>query len=422
MNLTPIPTPAQSAFQDWEFGVFFHFGIRTFYEGHQDWDGLPMPPEAFDPKELDCRQWLSAAREAGARYAILVCKHHDGFANWPTKYSDYSVAGTPWKDGKGDVVREFTDACRELGLKVGLYYSPAQAGFRDWSAQEYDGYFVNQITELLSNYGRIDYLWFDGCGSGDHRYDAARIVSVIRALQPDILLFNMWDPDTRWSGNESGLTGLDNRSFVRMVDVAVDVSNPEIIEGGCYLPVECNCCMRGHTWFYSGRNEHTLKTPEELFALYCASVGNNGNFLLNIGPDRRGLLPEADVSRLLALGELVRRRLVDAVIPCRFAAEGNVYTARFARSEAEEQLVSGVILEEDLAAGEKIDAFHVELMPSSYGARMIPVHIGQAVGHKRICLFPPIRTGTVRVVVDGAAPGARLKNIAVLRADSRCIP
>ena len=120
MNLTPIPTPAQSAFQDWEFGVFFHFGIRTFYEGHQDWDGLPMPPEAFDPKELDCRQWLSAAREAGARYAILVCKHHDGFANWPTKYSDYSVAGTPWKDGKGDVVREFTDACRELGLKVGL--------------------------------------------------------------------------------------------------------------------------------------------------------------------------------------------------------------------------------------------------------------------------------------------------------------
>lgn len=415
MNLTAIPTPRQSAFQDWEFGVFFHFGIRTFYEGHTDWDGLPMPAQAFDPAELDCRQWLSAAREAGARYAILVCKHHDGFANWPTKYSDYSVANTPWKGGKGDVVREFTDACRGAGLKVGLYYSPAQEGFRDWSAREYDDYFVNQITELLSNYGKIDYLWFDGCGSGDHRYDTGRIVSVIRALQPEILLFNLWDPDTRWSGNESGWTGLDNRSFVRELDIAIDVSNPEKLEGGCCLPVECNCCMRGHTWFYSDCNEHAVKSPEELFALYCASVGNGGNFLVNIGPDRRGLLPEADVQSLLGLGELVRRRLADAAIPCAFAGEGNVYTARFAQSEAEEQLVGGVILEEDLSAGERIDAFHVELLPSSYGARMLPVHYGKAVGHKRICLFPPIRTGAVRVALDSAAPGAKLSRITVLR-------
>ena len=415
MNRTRTPTPLQSAFQDWEFGVFFHFGIRTFYEGRRDWDGLPMPARAFNPVELDCRQWLSAARRAGARYAILVCKHHDGFANWPSKYSDYSVAHTPWRDGRGDVVRDFTDACRAEGLRVGLYYSPAQEGFREGSAREYDDYFVNQITELLTDYGKIDYLWFDGCGSGDHQYDTARIVGVIRTLQPEILLFNMWDPDTRWGGNESGLTGLDNRSFVQAVDVAVDVSIPEAIEGGCYLPVECNCCMRGHTWFYSGCNEHLLKSPEELFALYCASVGNNGNFLVNIGPDRRGLLPEADVESLLGLGELVRRRLVDAAIPCEFVREGDGYTARFASCEAEEQLVGGVILEEVLAEGEKIDAFHVELMPSSYGARMISVYYGRAVGHKRICLFSPIRTGSVRVALDAAASGAELRRITVLR-------
>lgn len=414
MNLSRIPTPLQSAFQDWEFGVFFHFGIRTFYEGHADWDGLPMPAEAFDPKELDCRQWLSAAREAGARYAILVCKHHDGFANWPSRYSGYSVAHTPWKNGGGDVVREFTGACRAEGLKVGLYYSPAQAGFRDWSAREYDDYFVNQITELLSGYGKIDYLWFDGCGSGDHPYDTARIVRTIRSLQPDILLFNLWDPDTRWSGNESGLAGLDTRSFVHKLDIAIDVPDPAVLEGGCCLPVECNCCMRGHTWFYSDRNEHMVKSPEELFALYCASVGNNGNFLLNIGPDRRGLLPEADLKSLRGLGELIRRRLTDAAIPCQWSAEGNIYTARFAQSEAEERLVSGVILEEDLSEGEKIDAFRVEVMPSSYGARMLPVHLGEAVGHKRICLFPPVRTGAVKIVLDSAAPGARLKAAAVL--------
>ena len=208
MNLTPVPTPKQEEFQNWEFGVFFHFGIRTFYEGHRDWDGLPMPAEAFNPTDLDCRQWASVARQAGAKYAILVTKHHDGFANWPTKYSDYSVARTPWKGGRGDVVREFTEACRAEGLGVGLYYSPAQQGFRNWSPREYDDYFVNQITELLTNYGKIDYLWFDACGSGDHQYDTRRIVNVIRSLQPEILLFNMWDPDTRWVGNESGVAGI----------------------------------------------------------------------------------------------------------------------------------------------------------------------------------------------------------------------
>lgn len=414
MNQTRIPTPRQSAFQDWEFGVFFHFGIRTFYEGHVDWDGRPMPAGAFDPKDLDCRQWLSAAREAGARYAILVCKHHDGFANWPSKYSGYSVANTPWKDGKGDVVREFTDACRAEGLKVGLYYSPAQAGFRDWSAREYDDYFVNQITELLSGYGRIDYLWFDGCGSGDHKYDTARIIGVIRSLQPDILIFNMWDPDTRWAGNESGVAGLDNRSFVRKLDIAIDVPDPAVLTGGCYLPVECDCCMRGHTWFYSGCNTHAIKTPEELFGLYCASVGNNGNLLLNIGPDRRGLLPDADVESLQGLGRLVRRRLVEAAIPCETEVEGDTYTACFARSEEEERLVSGVILEEDLSEGEGINAFHIAFAPSSYGARMLPVHLGKAVGHKRICLFPPVRTGKVQVVLDDALPGARLKGVTPL--------
>ena len=415
MNLTRIPTPGQSAFQDWEFGTFFHFGIRTFYEGHVDWDGLPMPVEGFLPTELDCRQWARISKEAGARYAILVCKHHDGFANWPSKYSDYSVAQTPWKDGKGDVVQEFTDACRVEGLKVGLYYSPAQAGFRDWSAKEYDDYFVNQITELLSNYGKIDYLWFDGCGSGDHQYDTERIIRVIRTLQPEILVFNMWDPDTRWIGNESGVAGVDNRSFVQAVDIAIDAVSPEKIAGGCYLPAECDFCMRGHTWFYSDCNEHMLKTPEELFGLYCTSVGNNANFLSNIGPDRRGLLPEKDAELLLGLGKEIRRRFEDGVVTRDFTDEENVYTLHFADEESDEQLVSGVVLEEDLTDGEKIEAFHVEIGPSRYGARLQPLYYGKTVGHKRICMFPVVRTGTVKIVLDEAAPGAKLKGISVIR-------
>ena len=139
----------------WELGVFFHFGIRTFYEGHIDWDLKPMPAEAYNPTELDCEQWIRTIKAGGAKYAVLVCKHHDGFANWPSKYTDYSVAATPWRDGKGDLVREFVDACRKYDMNIGLYYSPAQFGSVKMDHKEYDDYFINQISELLSNYGKI---------------------------------------------------------------------------------------------------------------------------------------------------------------------------------------------------------------------------------------------------------------------------
>ena len=199
----------QIDYLDWEFGVFFHFGIRSFYPGHKDWDGIEMPADGFNPDSLDCKQWIKIAKEAGATYAILTCKHHDGFAVWPSQYSKYSVANTPWKDGKGDVVREFVNACREYGLKVGLYYSPAQWGSHAIpfsSAREYDDYFINQIGELLTEYGKIDYLWFDGCGSEGHEYDHARIINAIAEMQPEILTFcdPEWSPGVRWIGNEDG--------------------------------------------------------------------------------------------------------------------------------------------------------------------------------------------------------------------------
>ena len=140
------PTKKQLEFLDWEIGVFFHFGIRTFYEGHRDWDGKEMALDAFPPAELDCEQWIKTAKDGGAKYAILVCKHHDGLANWPSKYTDYSVKNTPWKNGRGDVVREFVDACRKYDIKVGLYYSPAQFGSKLTDHKEYDDYFINQIS------------------------------------------------------------------------------------------------------------------------------------------------------------------------------------------------------------------------------------------------------------------------------------
>ena len=210
-------------FLDWEYGMFFHFGIRSFFPGHHDWDGKEMPAEAFNPKELDCEQWIKVAKEAGCKYAILTAKHHDGFALWPSEYSKYSVKNTPWKDGKGDVIREFVDACRKYDLKVGLYYSPAQWGTHAIpfsNAKEYDDYFINQIGELLTNYGKIDYLWFDGCGSENHEYDKKRIVKAIGDMQPDILTFcdPEWTPGSRWIGNEDGYASLENPLVVSSTD------------------------------------------------------------------------------------------------------------------------------------------------------------------------------------------------------------
>ena len=397
------PTTAQQRFLEWEMGAFFHFGIRTFYEGHRDWDGLPMPAEAFRPDALDCGQWIRAVKAAGCRYAVLVCKHHDGFANWPSAQSDYGVAQTPWRNGRGDVVREFTEACRREGLAVGLYYSPAQFGSVQADEAAYNDYFIAQITELLTNYGRIDYLWFDACGSGDFCYDTEKIVSVIRSLQPEILIFNLWDPDTRWVGNESGVAGLGNRSFVENFDLSLDAKQPQRLERPAFLPAECDTCIRGHDWFYSEKNEASLKSVEELLGLYEHSVGRGANFLLNIGPDRRGLLPDVDVERLRAFGEARKRRYKDARVPgLRQEVSRDERGRMLLRLEWDApRLVSRAILREDLTQGERVRAFSLRAWPEDK-CPPVEVYIGRGIGHKHIASFPPIRTRRMEVVIDAS--------------------
>lgn len=393
--------PEQLDFLDWEVGAMFHFGVRTFYEGHKDWDGKPMDLSAFNPVELDCRQWIRAAKEAGARYAVLVCKHHDGFANWPSAYTEYSVAHTPWRDGKGDVVREFTTACRAYGLKVGLYYSPAEFGSKDRDARDYDQYFINQIGELLGNYGKIDYLWFDACGSEGHTYDTQRIVAEIRRLQPGILLFNLWDPDTRWCGNESGLAEMPNENVVRALDFSVQTQAQEFLKEDTFLPVECDCRIRLENWFYSDRDAHTLKSVEELMGLYIYSVGRGANLLLNIGPDRRGLLPEADAARLAEFGRKVREKFGTPLGSLADARRtGDCYTLEL----PEQTVVDTVVLREALTEGGVIRRFRVAVHPYAYG-RPIDVYESTTVGHKHICTFPPVRTKRVEVTIeDQTAP------------------
>lgn len=405
-------TERKLAFLDWEMGAFFHFGIRTFYEGHKDWDMKPMPAEAFNPQKLDCEQWIRAVKAGGATYAILVCKHHDGFANWPSKYTDYSVKNTPWKNGRGDVVREFTDACRKWDMKIGLYYSPAQFGSEQADRKDYDDYFINQISELLTGYGKIDYLWFDGCGSENHQYDTVRIVREIRRMQPEILLFNMWDPDTRWIGNEVGLAGMDCAPETDRLAVSVQTDKTEAADGRCLMPAECDCRIR-QSWFYGDADKDTLKSVDELFGMYLCSVGHGANLLLNIAPNREGLLPQEDVARLLELHQRIEEAFRTPLISFdRFEREGNTFTARIHSEAVNPTLLRYVVIEEDISAGSAVTDFEIDILPHEYGEPLM-MYRGARIGHKAICPLPALWARGVVVKINAATGPCTLKNITV---------
>lgn len=419
------PSEKQLRFLDWEMGVFFHFGIRSFFMGHKDWDGQPMPAEAFCPDRLDCEQWVRTAKEAGAAYTILVCKHHDGFANWPSRYSDYSVAQTPWKGGKGDVVREYVNACRKYDMKVGLYYSPAQwqgnVSFTDDKA--YDDYFINQISELLTNYGKIDYLWFDGCGSEKHEYDKPRIVQAIRSLQPDILIFDMWDPDTRWVGNEDGYAPLNNEYVVDHVPFSMLQTNDEALDESKFLPAECDCKLRS-TWFDCEHNENTIKQRDELIGMYEMSVGRGANFLLNIGPNCHGRINDADVARLREFrAELDRRYAHPLPFGALHAADGETdvlvsatpnWTDDFGDSACN-HLVDTVVLEEDITEGQSVRGFRIWASLPAYKQKRVCLYRGETIGHKAICHFSTVSTGRLFVEILDHEDEYKIKSLRAYR-------
>ena len=415
------PTQKQLDFLDWEFGMFFHFGIRSFFPGHKDWDGKPMPASAFHPKQLDCRQWIRLARKAGAKYAILTAKHHDGFALWPSKYSDYSVAQSDWEGGKGDVVKEFTDACRAFGVKVGIYYSPAQWGgtVKFENPAEYDDYFINQISELLTNYGEIDYLWFDGCGSENHEYDKARIIKTIRTLQPGIRIFSMWDPETRWVGNEAGYANMPNVNVVEKEAFSVMEDEERVTGTIRYLPAECDMRMRT-TWFDCEANEDMIKSVDELMGIWEYSVGRGANLLLNIGPDYRGLLPDADAARLLEFGEALRERYGNALPfgDVTKAEDGtwHIRSAEFGKNADHTcaHLVDTVVIEEDITEGEAVEEFSIWCDLPTWG-KPICVYNGCTIGHKAICRIPLMNTPNIHVRIKKADGEAVIKSIKAYR-------
>ena len=373
---------------DRELGVFMHYGIRTFNEEHRDWDMKPMSAASFDPSKQDCRAWIRELKAAGVKYTVLTSKHHDGFALWQSNETEYCMKNAAYKNGKGDVVKEYVDACREYGMFCGIYYSCAQFDTEERQGSEYDDFVVNQLTELLTNYGKIDLLWFDGCGSERHEFDNERITNTIRSLQPEIFCFGSWGRDARWIGNEWGAAPLNNPNTADIHDL--------------FLPAECDCCITRNQsenfWFYNETHKACVRTPEEMLGLYYHTIGRGSNLLLNIAPDRRGLLPEENVKLLSDMTKEMHRRLVDCRIPC---SEIKSDSEKIWVTLDKYSLVDHVVIEENIENGEHIKEFDVCIGETFEEFNSVQVYHGYTVGHKAICTFPPIRAKNVIIKIKG---------------------
>ena len=369
----PRPTPAQLQWQRDEFALFLHFGVNTFTD--REWGEGTENPAIFAPSALDAGQWVRAARDAGARTVILTAKHHDGFCLWPTKTTTHSVASSPWRDGKGDVVRELADACKAAGLRLGLYCSPWDRNHPAYGdSPRYNDVYVTQLTELLTQYGTIAEVWFDGAnGEGPNGkkqvYDWPLIWGTVRRLQPNAVMFSDAGPDVRWIGNESGSAGDPNWSTVNpSIVTAPGVDGPEIIrslqhgdrDGTVWRPGETDVSIRPG-WFYHAAEDAKVKSVDKLMEIWFSSVGRNSKLLLNVPPNRAGRTADADVARL---------REFKAARDARFARE--LATGGWSWRVDERRRVEGVAqlkapasiavvrLGEDIANGQQVASYRVE--------------------------------------------------------------
>ena len=396
-NFTDIkPAPQQVAWQDLEIGVLFHFGTNTFLD--REWGDGTADAKVFQPAKLDADQWVAAAQSAGAKYVILVAKHHDGFCLWPTRQSQYSVKASPWRGGNGDLVREVERAARKRGMGFGIYLSPwdrHEPKYRDSKA--YDEYYKSQVTELM-RYGDLTEWWLDGAGSEGHVYDFDRYVDTLRTYQPNTVIFAdvglLPYGDARWVGNESGLAletnwnVIDRRGYLR------------------YRPAEADTPLRDGHWFWHPNAEGKLKSVEALLDTYHKTVGRGAQLVLGLAPDDRGLMPDVDVARLAEFGEAVKALYANNLATnATQSATGSV--AAFAQPKTFDRTVAM----EWLAEGQHIANYAIET--SDDGRVWKILHQGTTVGHKKIDIFPRTTARQVRLRILNASGTPKIREFGV---------
>lgn len=438
---TITPTPRQLRWQQYELTAFFHFGINTFTE--KEWGTGKEDPALFNPTALDARQWVQTAKDAGFKLVILTAKHHDGFCLWPTATTNHSVKSSPWKGGHGDVVKEVAEACKELSVKFGIYLSPWDRNAPVYGTDAYNDFFVRQLTELLTQYGTIDEVWFDGAnGEGPNGkkqvYDFNRWYEHIRKLQPRAVIAIM-GPDVRWVGTESGYgretewsvvpaNNLDQAAIASGSQTSIafkptgdmmgsDLGSRSKIQnakGLVWYPAETDVSIRPG-WFYHRQEDDKVKTPQKLLDIYYSSVGRNGVLLLNLPPDKRGLIHEADVKSLQQWRQQIDgtfktnllkdakvetpngkkgKAMLDGKYKTHWTTRGSDTTAVIIFNLKAPQTFDVLLLQENITVGQRIENFVLEYKE---GADWKKITEGTTVGYKRLLRFNPVTASQVRL-------------------------
>ena len=430
-----IPTEQQLNWQRGELTAFLHFGMNTFTG--REWGDGTENPEWFNPTELDCEQWALALKDGGFKYAILTAKHHDGFCLWQTKTTEHSVKNSPWRDGKGDLVREFSEACKKHGLKFGVYLSPWDRNAECYGdSPAYNKLFIDQLTELLTNYGEVYEVWFDGaCAEGPNGkrqvYDWQAYLETIHKLQPNAVSAIMGD-DVRWVGNEGGL----GRDTEWSATVYTPDSHPNAAQNGelginamskdlgsrelvakarmmYWYPSEVDVSIRPG-WFYHPKEDEKVRSIANLVDIYYQSVGCNSVLLLNIPPDKRGLLHEVDVKNLKEFGEYIKKSFADNAVvngdKLWRAAEGksNIYKVKRGT------VVNTLLLQEDIAKGQRVESFLVE---GYINGSWQHITEGTTIGYTRLLRFSDCTPEKIRLTILGTRNAANIANVGLYYAE-----
>jgi alpha-L-fucosidase len=432
----PTPSARQLRWHEMEFYGFIHFTINTFTD--KEWGYGDESPSLFNPTDFDADQIVDTAAAAGMKGLILTCKHHDGFCLWPSKYTEHSVKNSPWRNGRGDVVKEIADACRKYRLKFGIYLSPWDRNHKDYGRPEYLTYFRNQLRELLTSYGPIFEIFLDGANGGDGYYGGARETrkidrdtyydwpttwNLVRTLQPDACLFSDAGPDVRWVGNERGVAGDPCWSTLNKDDFAPGRADEARLNrgdrrGSHWVPAECDVSIRPG-WFYHSKEDAQVKSPATLVNLYYSSVGRGGSFLLNLAPDRRGRIPDPDMKSLrefrrflestfgvdLAQGarasasntrnqSYLPRNVIDRRRDTYWTTDDKTTTPELILDLPREQTFNVVRVREYLPLGQRVEAFAADIWKSNEWHEFAR---GTSIGSCKLLRENPVTTTKLRL-------------------------
>ena len=453
--ILPVPEPKQVEWQQMETYAFIHFGLNTFND--REWGYGDTDPKTFNPTNLDCEQWAQTLVKAGMKGVILTAKHHDGFCLWPFEGTDYSVKNSPWKNGQGNVVKELSEACKKYGLKFAVYLSPWDRHQANYGTPEYLPYFYAQLHDLLTNYGPVFEVWFDGANGGDGWYGGAkdirtidrknyynypRIYEMLDSIQPQAIIFSDGGPGCRWVGNEKGFAGATNWSFLRKGEVhpgydksyELQYGHPD---GNQWVPAECDVSIRPG-WFYHPEEDDRVKSPDQLVDLYYRSVGHNATLLLNFPVDRRGLIHPVDSANAVRFHEMIQQQLktnlvagmtpkvsnerggdfvasalTDDNFDTYWATEDGVTTADIEFSFDTPTRMNRMMLQEYIPLGQRVKAFVVEYLDKD---TWLPVKLNEettTIGYKRLLRFETVETKGIRIRITDARGPLCLSSVGV---------